>query len=683
MSDLSIPGLDVWPTRPLGEVCDIVIGRTPSRNRPELWGGDRPWLSIADMNQGRRIRTTKEKITSLGAAQSRSRLISAGTVLLSFKLSIGKVAVADIDTYTNEAIAALPILDFEKLSRDFLYWTLRSIRLDEEVDVAAKGKTLNSKKLARLQIPLPPLDEQKRIAVVLDKADVLRLWRQESLRLTETFLQSVFIDMFGDPMTNPMAWPMLELGRLGIVQTGNTPPRSNKANYSAAGIEWIKTDNIVEDRVVVTTSAERLSESGAKAARVAPAGSLLVACIAGSEKSIGRAALTDREVAFNQQINAITPHVDTSSLFLYFLIKLARRQIQMAAAKGMKNIINKSTFESLRFIAPGYDEQIRFAFIAERLIAQKQDCQDQSLDLDAFFSSLQQRAFRGDLDLSQLNLEEEVEPSKETADKPHQIVHVALPKALGTKHAKRAFVAPSEIEPELKAQDSSVEKGDPIPWSEDYFQYRILGRVLEPPYSFTEIFGKRRTAHAGNGLRCFQRPNLRVYRRRDPSAAIRQEPAVLGVLSCAGMKLLRFKLGVRFRSLPADFELHFLRGWDQQSCFEFSPYCLVGCNGTGKSNILEALAAIFYHIECIYLDYRPDGFAAAEDADDTDDGVSVPPGFSARHYTPDVFQLEYFLPNDALKRLEPRPNSHDRPYVQIGDLQGCTPATRDSLAKPR
>src|SRR5580692_1317088 len=129
MSGLGNLNRDLWATQPLGTLCDITIGRTPSRNRPELWGGEHPWLSIADMNQGSLIRATKEKITGLGVSESGSRLIPKGTVLLSFKLSIGKVAVTDIDIFTNEAIAALPILDPTKLIRDFLFWALRSIRL--------------------------------------------------------------------------------------------------------------------------------------------------------------------------------------------------------------------------------------------------------------------------------------------------------------------------------------------------------------------------------------------------------------------------------------------------------------------------------------------------------------------------------------------------------------------------
>lgn len=102
------------------------------------------------------------------------------------------------------------------------------------------------------------------------------------------------------------------------------------------------------------------------------------------------------------------------------------------------------------------------------------------------------------------------------------------------------------------------------------------------------------------------------------------------------MKLLRLKLGVPFRSLAAGFKVEFLREWAHMRCFQFQPYCLVGRNGSGKSNVLEALAAIFYHIECIYLDYRPDGFEFDE--------LTNPSGFRAEACAPDAFILEYYTP---------------------------------------
>jgi restriction system-associated AAA family ATPase len=108
------------------------------------------------------------------------------------------------------------------------------------------------------------------------------------------------------------------------------------------------------------------------------------------------------------------------------------------------------------------------------------------------------------------------------------------------------------------------------------------------------------------------------------------------------MKLLRLRLDVSFRSLPAGFEVDFLREWDRDRFDEFQPYCLAGRNGSGKSNVLEALAAIFYHLECIYLEYRPDSFEFDEETN--------PQGFRAEVCQPDAFELEYLIPENAAKR---------------------------------
>lgn len=110
------------------------------------------------------------------------------------------------------------------------------------------------------------------------------------------------------------------------------------------------------------------------------------------------------------------------------------------------------------------------------------------------------------------------------------------------------------------------------------------------------------------------------------------------------MKLLRLKINKNFRSLRLNekgegFEVHFLRDFDKNKMHDFMPYCLVGRNGSGKSNILEALAVIFYHIECIYH-YKPEGFEGEKD----ENGKVLKNGFFEEHCTPDAFELEYLFP---------------------------------------
>ena len=145
----------------LGDICEVNIGRTPARENREYWGVGFPWLSIADMNQGRVLSKTKEQITQRAVVETRMQPAPTGTVLLSFKLSIGKVGIAATPLFTNEAIAALPIKDPTKLIPEFLFWALQSIDLTAGQDRAAMGLTLNKAKLLTLQIPLPPLKEQQ------------------------------------------------------------------------------------------------------------------------------------------------------------------------------------------------------------------------------------------------------------------------------------------------------------------------------------------------------------------------------------------------------------------------------------------------------------------------------------------------------------------------------------------
>jgi type I restriction enzyme S subunit len=171
--------------------------------------------------------------------------------------------------------------------------------------------------------------------------------------------------MFGDPVRNDRGWDRPELKKnFGLISTGNTPPRKKPENYSPPFIEWIKTVNIDQNHMYITQASEYLSKTGLTLARTVKKGALLVACIAGSIESIGRAALADRNVAFNQQINAIQPNSDISSIFLYWLFRISKSYIQSFAPKGMKKILTKGNFEKITMIKPPKDMQDRFARIA-------------------------------------------------------------------------------------------------------------------------------------------------------------------------------------------------------------------------------------------------------------------------------------------------------------------------------
>lgn len=190
-----------YPIKKLGEVCDVVIGGTPRRDIAKYWdGGDLPWVSIADLSRnGREIFDTKEKITVMGAKESNVKLLKKGTLLFSFKLSIGKLAFAGTDLYTNEAIAGLLIQNELTLNEGYLYYYLQQFDFSG-AQRSVKGATLNKTKIRNLLIPLPPIAEQKRIVAKIEKRfakiDEVICLRAESATLATELLPAALHEFF-------------------------------------------------------------------------------------------------------------------------------------------------------------------------------------------------------------------------------------------------------------------------------------------------------------------------------------------------------------------------------------------------------------------------------------------------------------------------------------------------------
>jgi type I restriction enzyme S subunit len=201
--------------------------------------------------------------------------------------------------------------------------------------------------------------------------------------------------MFGDPAVNAAGWPTRLISDIADVITGNTPPRKNPSYYGNY-IEWIKSDNITDSDRYVTEAEEWLSEAGSLAGRTAPPGSILVTCIAGSPSSIGSAAMTDRKVAFNQQINAIIPR-QGEALFFYVQLAVAKKLVQHASTGGMKGLVSKSRLKQLELINPPLPLQRTFASRVEAIERQKSSHRAHLAELDELFASLQDRAFAGEL----------------------------------------------------------------------------------------------------------------------------------------------------------------------------------------------------------------------------------------------------------------------------------------------
>ena len=176
--------------------------------------------------------------------------------------------------------------------------------------------------------------------------------------------QSRFIELFGDPKSNPKGYTKKQLGETCKVITGNTPSRA-VAEYYGDHIEWIKTDNIISGLLNPTTATEFLSEKGMTVSRTVESGAILMACIAGSVSSIGRVCVTNRKVAFNQQINAIVPY-DYNILFLYAMLQISKEYLVDGINMALKGILSKSKLEEKTFFVPPIELQEQFAAFVEQ-----------------------------------------------------------------------------------------------------------------------------------------------------------------------------------------------------------------------------------------------------------------------------------------------------------------------------
>lgn len=240
----------------------------------------------------------------------------------------------------------------------YLYYALRNARIPDT------GYNRHFKWLKEISLEYKDAESQKNIVKILDTVtNIIELCKAELSEL-DNLIKARFVEMFGDIKANPYGFEKMALKDTCTVITGNTPSRS-VPEYYGDSIEWIKTDNIVSGRLSPSQALEYLSDEGIKVGRTVEKGAILMACIAGSVESIGRVCVTDRKVAFNQQINAIVPE-DYDTLFLYTMLQLSKEYLVEEINMALKGILSKSKLEGKEFIVPSIEQQEQFVpFVAQ------------------------------------------------------------------------------------------------------------------------------------------------------------------------------------------------------------------------------------------------------------------------------------------------------------------------------
>ena len=292
-----------WKIVKLGDVFDLQMGKTPDRKNLDFFSTtDNKWISIADISKSDKyIFETKEYISDEAVKKSGIKQIPANTVIMSFKLSIGKTAITKEPMYSNEAIMAfLPNGKYD-VDNDFLYHLFSNKDWTEGSNKAVKGITLNKASLLEAKILLPPLTIQKQIAKVMDKCTEIISKNERMLENYDSLIKSRFIEMFGD-IRNQEKYKGIPLSNLCKTMTGGTPPTS-KPEYYEGTIPWITTVSLGPNHIDGKNAKGYITEEAIKnsATKLIPVGNILF----GTRVGVGKSSINDVDICTNQDIIAL------------------------------------------------------------------------------------------------------------------------------------------------------------------------------------------------------------------------------------------------------------------------------------------------------------------------------------------------------------------------------------------
>ncbi len=395
-----------WPIVNISEVTKVVGGATPKSNINKYWGGDILWATPKDLSDlgEKYISDTPRKITESGLRSCATEILPPNSVLFSSRAPIGHVAINTEPMATNQGFKSF--VPSPKLDPSFLYWWLDANReYLQSMGTGATFKEVSKTTVQRIEIPLPPLEEQKRIAAILDQADGLRRLRQTAITKLNALGQSIFYRMFGDPIGNSMGWPDdIRLGDKGVSEIVSGITKGRKLSGSLTReVPYLAVVN-VQDRYLSLKPLKKIDATDQEIKKYLLQKNDLLLTEGGDPDKLGRGTLWNDELpecihqnhVFRVRLlgDLIRP------VFLNWIIGSNRGKTYfLRSAKQTTGIasINKTQLKGFPLLVPPLELQRAFEdrikFLQNKACLFKKSFND----CDRLFGSLQHRAFRGEL----------------------------------------------------------------------------------------------------------------------------------------------------------------------------------------------------------------------------------------------------------------------------------------------
>ena len=296
--------------------------------------------------------------------------------------------------FLNQHIFRVDV-DEERFDKNYIRYAINS-KLNLIIDQAHGGvglKHITKGKLEAIEIPGCPLKEQKRIAAILDKADAIRRKRQQAIDLTDQLLRSVFLDMFGDPVTNPKGWVKERFDDLGVWASGGTPARKQK-KYFMGDIDWYSAGEL--NTRYVESSIEKITESAINesAAKIFKSGSILLGMY---DTAAFKQSILKADSASNQACANLFPNEKLSVEWFYTYISISKEHyLRLRRGVRQKNL-NLGMIKEFELPLPPKEKQLEFEMVCQKILNAESSNHEYNKSTELLFSSLTQQAFNGQL----------------------------------------------------------------------------------------------------------------------------------------------------------------------------------------------------------------------------------------------------------------------------------------------
>lgn len=387
-----------WPLVKISDFCQTGSGGTPSRDIPEYYEGDIPWIKSGDLRENI-VTSATEFISQEAINKSSAKIVSQGAILVAmYGATVGRMALLGIDAATNQAVCNV-VPDASKADTKYVYYALLS-KVPDFLRSAIGGAQPNiSQGLIRsTEIPLPPLPEQKRIAAILDKADAIRRKRQQAIQLADDFLRAVFLDMFGDPVTNPKGFPVGTIRDL--VDTANYGS-SAKASETEGEFPMLRMGNITYSGAIDFSGLKYVDLSKKDQPKYLVEKGDLLFNRTNSKELVGKTAVYDRDdvAAIAGYLIRVRMNEKGNSYYVsgYLNSTHGKSTLQSMCKSivGMANI-NAQEMQNIQILLPPIEIQNKYAAIfqtTKQLLRSQSQSEGNLADL---FSAISQKAFRGE-----------------------------------------------------------------------------------------------------------------------------------------------------------------------------------------------------------------------------------------------------------------------------------------------